>query len=343
MHKGVREMDGRTDGILDSLREDMRSMFKPRMLAVGLGVAGMLWLGSGVYIVGPGEQGVVRRFGKEYALTGPGLRYHLPRPIESRDVVDVARVRRAEIGFRTQLGRAQVVEEESLMLTGDENIVAGQLFVQYVIKDPATFLFQTRDPEQILGTAAEVALRSAVGRNTIDFTMTDGRFQVQEQLKEQLQRLLDEYQTGLLVTEARLLEVDPPQAVKDAFHDVVRAWEDRERLIQEARGFAEDILPRSRGETVEIVRKAEAYKEQRVIRAQGEAKRFLEVAAAYAQSPVVTRERLYLEVMERILPNAEKIVLPSQSAGSVLPWLPLRKPHTPATTSTPSQVKGVAP
>jgi membrane protease subunit HflK len=319
-------------------------MLKPRMILAAVAAAVMLWLGSGVYIVGPGEQGVVRRFGKEYAITGPGLRYHLPRPIESRDVVDVARVRRAEIGFRTEeSGRARVKEEESLMLTGDENIVSTQLFVQYVIKEPAAFVFRVRDPEQVLRTAAEVTLRSAVGRNTIDFTMTDGRFQVQEQIKQHLQQLLDAYQTGILVTEARLLEVDPPQAVQDAFHDVVRAWEDRERLIQEARGFTEDIVPRSRGEAAEVIRKAEGYKEQRVIRAQGEAKRFLEVAAAYAASPVVTRERLYLEALERILPGVEKIVLPAQAAGTILPWLPLRSLQTPAPASPTAQPKGATP
>ena len=250
--------------------------------------------------------------------------------------MNVAGVRRAEIGFRSEGGQTRVIDEESLMLTGDENIVAGQLFVQYVIKDPSVFLFRARDPEQILTTAAEVALRNVVGRNTIDFTMTDGRFQVQEQTKEQLQRLLDDYQTGLLATEVRLLVVDPPLDVKDAFHDVVRAWEDRERLIQEARGFAEDVLPRSRGEAAEVVRKAEGYKEQRMIRSQGEAKRFLDVRESYEKSPTVTRERLYLEMMERILPHAEKVILPSQSTGSVLPWLPLKKmqaPHeAPATT-----------
>jgi membrane protease subunit HflK len=225
------------------------------------------------------------------------------------------------------------------MLTGDENIVAGQLFVQYVIKDPASYLFRARDPEQMLMTAGEVALRNIVGRNTIDFTMTEGRFQLQEQVKEQLQRLLDDYQTGLLVTEARLLVVDPPSEVKDAFHDVVRAWEDRERLIQEARGFAEDVLPRSRGEAAEIVRKAEGYKEQRIIRSQGEAKRFLDVRESYEKSPAVTRERLYLEMMERILPHAEKVILPTQTSGSVLPWLPLRKTQAHSETSILSTPK----
>lgn len=328
---------------LGSLISEMEGLFKtlsrPPVLWAFVGVGLVLWLASGVYVVGPGEQGIVRQFGKMYSQTGPGLNYHLPSPIQSRNVVNVAGVRRAEIGFRSDAGQTRVVEEESLMLTGDENIVAGQLFVQYVIKDPSAYLFRARDPEQMLMTAGEVALRNIVGRNTIDFTMTEGRFQLQEQVKEQLQRLLDDYQTGLMVTETRLLVVDPPSQVKDAFHDVVRAWEDRERLIQEARGFAEDVLPRSRGEAAEIVRKAEGYKEQRIIRSQGEAKRFLDVWKSYEKSPTVTRERLYLEMMDRILPHAEKIVLPTQSTGSVLPWLPLRKTQTHPETSTPSTPK----
>ena len=323
------EFDGGASSAAGSFIRDLQDLFKavlrPPMLLAIVGIGLVLWLASGIYMVGPGEQGVVRQFGKMHSQTGPGLQYHLPQPIQSRDVVNVAGVRRAEIGFRSTGEHVRVVEEESLMLTGDENIVAGQLFVQYVIKDPATFLFRSREPEQILMTATEVALRNVVGRNTIDFTMTEGRPQVQEQTKEQLQRFLDEYQTGLLATEVRLLVVDPPLDVKDAFHDVVRAWEDRERLIQEARGFAEDVLPRSRGEAAEIVRKAEAYKEQRIIRSQGEAKGFQDVRESYEKASTVTRERLYLETMERILPRTEKVILPSQSTSSVLPWLPLKK------------------
>lgn len=322
---------------ISDLQGLLKTLLRPPVLLAIVGIGLVLWLASGIYVVGPGEQGIVRQFGKMHSQTGPGLQYHLPPPIQSRDVVNVAGVRRAEIGFRSDAGRTTVVAEESLMLTGDENIVAGQLFVQYVIKDPAAYLFRARDPEQMLMTAGEVALRNIVGRNTIDFTMTEGRFQLQEQVKEQLQRLLDDYQTGLLVTEARLLVVDPPSEVKDAFHDVVRAWEDRERLIQEARGFAEDVLPRSRGEAAEIVRKAEGYKEQRIIRSQGEAKRFLDVRESYEKSPTVTRERLYLEMMERILPHAEKVILPTQSSGSVLPWLPLRKTQAyPETSMSPT-------
>lgn len=285
-----------------------------------------LWAASGIYMVGPGEEGVIRQFGKEVDRTPPGLRYRLPWPIQTHDVVQMARVRRAEIGFRTDAGgRIRPEPKESLMLTGDENIVDAQLFVQYVVKDPSQFLFRVRDPEMTLKTAAEVALRSVVGRNTIDYTMTEGRVVVQDEIKKYLQTLLDEYQTGLMVTEARLLVVDPPDEVKDAFHDVVRAWEDRERLMREAEGYREDVIPKARGEAAKMVRVAEAYKEQRVIKAQGDAAKFLDVLKAYKKAKEVTRERLYLETLEKILPGKEKYILPPAGKDSVLKWLPLKE------------------
>jgi membrane protease subunit HflK len=155
--------------------------------------------------------------------------------------------------------------------------------------------------------------------------MTEGRVVVQDEIKKYLQTLLDEYQTGLMVTEARLLVVDPPEEVKDAFHDVVRAWEDRERLMREAEGYREDIIPKARGEVAQMVRSAEAYKEQRVIRAQGDATKFLEVLKAYRKAKDVTRERLYLETLERILPGKEKYILPPEGKDSVIKWLPLKE------------------
>lgn len=285
-----------------------------------------LWVASGIYMVGPGEEGVIRQFGKEVDRTPPGLRYRLPWPIQTHDVVQVAKVRRAEVGFRTDaMGRVRPEPKESLMLTGDENIVDAQLFVQYVVKDPSQFLFRVRDPEMTLKTAAEVALRSVVGRNTIDYTMTEGRVVVQDEIKKYLQTLLDDYQTGLMVTEARLLVVDPPDEVKDAFHDVVRAWEDRERLMREAEGYREDLIPKARGEAARMVREAEAYREQRVIRAQGDAAKFLDVLKAYQKAKEVTRERLYLETLEKILPGKEKYILPPAGKDTVLKWLPLKE------------------
>jgi membrane protease subunit HflK len=281
-----------------------------------------LWLLTGIYMVGPGEEGVVLTFGRLTGQTEPGLHYRLPAPIQSSYVVDTARVRTAEIGYRTDGSNQSVVLEEAQMLTGDENMVVVQLFIQYLVNDPVAYLFHVRDADAVLKASAEIALRSTVGQNTIDFTMTEGRVQAQDQVKGQLQALLDEYRTGLLVTEARLLAVDPPTDVRDAFHDVVRAFEDRERLVKEAEGYAEQVVPSARGEAAQMVLEAEAYREQRLIRAEGDAARFLTLLAEYLKAPEVMRERLYLESIERVLSGANIFVLETGQSG-VLPFLPL--------------------
>lgn len=318
------------DEIALRVQERIRRWGGKRILLIFIGIILVIWLATGIYIVGPGEEGVIRQFGKEVDRTAPGLRYRFPWPIQTHDVVHLTKVRRAEVGFRTDpaTGKTRPEPRESLMLTGDENIVDAQLFVQYVVKDPSQFLFRVRNAELVLKTSSEVALRSVVGRNTIDFTMTEGRVVVQDEIKRYLQTLLDEYQTGLMVTEARLLVVDPPEEVKDAFHDVVRAWEDRERLVREAEGYREDIIPKARGESAQMVRSAEAYKEQRVIRARGDAQKFLDVLKAYRKAKEVTRERLYLETLDRILIGKEKYILPPEGKDSVLKWLPLKEAIT---------------
>jgi len=285
-------------------------------------VAILVYLLYGFYIVGQGEKGVVLLFGEVWSLTDPGLRYCLPPPFMNSITVDVARVRRAEIGFRSDGSRTRWVQPESLMLTGDENMVDLQLFVQYVVQDPVKFLFGARDPEAALRTSAEVALRGVVGENTIDYTMTKGRNEIQDKVATYLQKLLELYNTGLLVTQARLLVVDAPAQVQEAFHDVVRAWEDRERLIREAEGYREDIVPKARGEGKREVLQAEAYKAQRVIKSKGDAQRFSQVLAEYAKAPKVTRERLYLESVEKFLPGTRKIVTEGGDSR-VLPLLPL--------------------
>lgn len=310
-------------------QQQLRRWTSGRRLTPLFIVAAAIWLASGIYVVGPGEVGVVLRFGREVGQTEPGLHYRLPWPIQTHFVVDVRSVRSAEIGYRSApgvpavgAGRVQRVPAEALMLTGDENIVEVQLFVQYVVQDPSQFLFRARDPEGTLRAAAEVALRGVVGRNTIDYTMTEGRVDVQDQVRDYLQDLLDAYETGLLATEVRLLAVDAPDQVRPAFHDVVRAWEDRERLIQEAEGYREDVVPRARGEAQQMIREAEAYRQQRVLRAQGDAERFLALLSEYRAAPDVTRDRLYLETVERVLPGTQKFVLDAQGSG-VLPLLPL--------------------
>lgn len=303
------------------------------------GVA-LLWLASGLYVVGPGERGVVLLFGRVAGQTDSGLRYRLPAPIQEHRIVDVSTVRRVEVGFRADQIGTRSVPDESLMLTGDENIVDVQLFVQYLVQDPVKFLFGARLPELALHSSAEVALRAAVGENTIDNTMTDGRVEVQDRVKKQLQELLDLYGTGLLITEARLLVVDPPKEVKEAFHDVVRAWEDRERLIKEAEGYAEGVIPKARGEAVQMLQAAEAYREQRLIRARGDADRFVRVLSEYRKAEAVTRDRLYLETIERVLPKTRTFVLDSRAEGSgVVPLLPLTE-FFPARAGAASGPKG---
>jgi membrane protease subunit HflK len=300
--------------------------FGRRRIVIGaLAAVALLWLASGLYVVGPGERAVVLLFGRVVGQSESGLGYRLPAPFQQHRIVDIASVRRAEIGFRAERSGSRSVPSEALMLTGDENIVDVQLFVQYLVRDPVKFLFGARQPERALHSATEVALRAAVGQNTIDYTMTDGRVEVQDRVKTQLQELLDLYGTGLHVTEARLLVVDPPKEVKEAFHDVVRAWEDRERLIKEAEGYAEGVIPKARGEAVQMLQAAEAYKEQRVIRARGDADRFLRVLGEYRKAQAVTRDRLYLEMIDRVLPKTRTVVVDGRTdGGGVVPLLPLR-------------------
>jgi modulator of FtsH protease HflK len=306
--------------------DDVKNMFNRFLGGMGTWIVvivlAALYLSSGFYIVGPGEKGVVLLFGKVHTISEPGLRYRLPKPFMTHMIVDVSRVRRAEIGFRSDGNRTRPVAAESLMLTGDENIVDVQLFIQYMVQDPVKFLFGCDMPEKTLQQSAEVALRGAVGENSIDHTMTTGRMEVQKRVEVALQRLLDLYNTGLLATQARLLVVDPPAQVQEAFHDVVRAWEDRERLIKEAEGFQEDIIPKARGQAQQEIQQAEGYKGQRVIRAKGDAERFNRILIEYSKYPNVTRERLYLEGVEQFLPPTKKFVVES-SSGGVVPLLPL--------------------
>ena len=286
----------------------------------------VLWLATGLYMVGPGEQGVERRFGKHVATTDPGLNYRLPWPIMTADAVDVSSIRRTEIGFRSMpQGRSQPILAESLMLTKDENIVDVQVIVQYRIKDPAEYLFKVQDPENVLTTSVEVALRSTVGRMYIDEVITERRAEVQAETKLFLERLLDIYKTGIHVTDVRLQVADAPLQVRDAFHEVVRAREDRERLVNEAEAYMEDILPRARGVGRRIEEESVAYREERVRRSRGDASRFIQVLAEYQQAPEVTRERLHIEAMERVLASAPKVLIGNNDAAKgVLPLLPLR-------------------
>lgn len=322
-----------------TLKDLLRPIERPvRMLWLPiLAVALLIWIGSGFYIVGPGEVGVVRQFGKYVSTTPPGPNYHLPWPIQTAVVVNMEAIRRAEIGYVT-LEKAKVnrVAEESLMLTGDENIVEAQVQVQYRVKDAPQFVFKVRDPEFALKAAAEVAIRGVMGNTAIDDALTVGRPIVESQTKEFLQRLLDSYETGLHVVEVKLLVVDPPDEVKDAFHEVVRAFEDRERLVKEAEGYREDVLPKARGDAQKEILAAEAYKEQRTLRSQGDADRFLKVLGEYKKAEQVTRKRLYLETVEKVLKPTRKYIIDGQAGGNnLLQFLPIGGGEAPAETPRP--------
>ena len=219
--------------------------------------------------MGPGEQAVIRTFGRETGKAGPGLHFSFPL-IQRRDVVNVEQVRRVEVGFRGQ----QRMPDEALMLTGDENIVEAQIIVQYRVSDTSKYLFRLKDPDETLRATAEVALRSMVGQTQIDELLTTGRERVQDEARAWLQKLMNDYQSGITVTELKLQTVDAPAQVREAFHDVVRAREEKEKLINEARGYQADVIPRAKGEAEKLQREAEAYREQRILRANGDANRF---------------------------------------------------------------------
>jgi membrane protease subunit HflK len=295
-------------------------------------VVAAIWFLSGVYIVRPDEQGVVRRFGRVVSVTEPGPHYHWPWPIAVVDKVKVKQVRRIEVGFRTvssgSPARYRFMPEESLMLTGDEQIVDAQIIVQYQVQDPAKFLFNVRDieePQGALTDAAEVALRQVVGKRPIDDVLITQKLQIEIDVRELLQGIIDRYDSGIKVKEVKLQTVRPPEEVAAAFNDVVSAKEDKDRLFKEAEGYREDVLPKARGQAQRIIREAEAYKAERTKRAEGDADKFLAVLKEYNKAKDVTRKRLYLETMERILPGIRKFVIDPEVGGNLLQLLPLEK------------------
>jgi len=296
-----------------------------------IGIAA-IWLLTGIYIVDPGEMGVVRRFGKMTKTTGPGPHYRIPWPVEQVNVEKVEQIRSLELGYRTYdpgpPARIRPYPLESLMITGDENLVNILVVVQYRISDLPAFLFRVWDPERrpdlrTLMDAAETALRGVAGSMKIDDILTVGRAQVQDLTKIHLQELMDQYGTGLLITAVKLQAVEPPDPVQASFKDVVSAKEDRERIINEAQAYKEDLLPKARGEAEQMLRAAEAYKETRVRGAQGDAARFLSMLREYRLAKDVTRRRLYLETMQEVLARVNKVVVSGDVAGKTLPLLPL--------------------
>ena len=289
----------------------------------------LLWLATGVYIVGPDEVGVVRTFGKFTRVVQSGLNWKFPAPIETVDTPKVTEVKRIEIGFRTlKNGQYRSVEKESLMLTGDENIVDAEMIVQYKIKDPVAYLFRIVGPELTVREAAEASLRTVVGRNKIDETLTTGKFTIQEETKTQLQSVLDNYNSGIHVVAVQLQDVSPPKEVIGAFKDVASAKEDKNRMINQAEGYRNDVIPKARGEAEAMIRDAEGFKESRVKRAEGDATKFTTILKEYRKAKSITEKRLYLETMEKVLPDIEKIIVPDKDSGNMLNLLNLNTGKT---------------
>ncbi len=293
-------------------------------------VAFLIWMGSGFFTVQPGEEAALRRLGRFESIQGTGLHWWWPTPIGARDIVKVDERRQLEVGVR---GDTPFLNE-SLMITGDPdeagqpgeapNIVDVQLLVQYDIKSLEEYLYRAVDPAgQSIKDATETALRQVIGSRPIDDVLTDKKEDIQAETKILLQGLLDDYQTGINILEVKLLNVFAPEQVRDAFDDVVRAKEDKARIINLADAYKEDILPRARGQAARLVEAAEAYKQERVAIAEGQAQRFLSVLFEYEKAPDVTRQRLYLEAMEEILPGITKYIISEKSGGGLLELLPL--------------------
>lgn len=305
----------------------------PNGLLIGGGLLAVLviWLLSGIYIVNPGEEGVVLRFGKYDRTVGPGPHYALPAPIEKVYKPQVSRVLRSEVGYRSagesrtyQKGQVRPIPAEASMLTGDENIINVQFSVQYRIADPVAYLFNIHEPDMLVRSAAEAAMREVIGNSYVDAALTDGKLQIQADTTRLLQNILDRYDTGLQVIAVQLQDVHPPDEVRDAFKDVASAREDKIRIINEAEAYRNELIPRARGEAAAIGNKAEAYRATRIQNAEGEAARFNALSAEHARSPKVMEHRLYYETLEDLLRNArEKVLLDGKSPERILPYLPL--------------------
>ncbi len=283
----------------------------------------LVW--QGAFIVAPDEEGVVKRFGDVVRTVGPGPHLKIPF-VETVLQPKVAKVHRIEVGFRTdRQGRQQMLPREALMLTGDMNIIGVEFIVQYRIKNAREYLFNVADIEDTIEKAAEASMREVIGRNKIDEALTTGKAQIQEDTHQLLQGILDQYQAGVSVQAVQLQDVNPPEAVVAAFKDVASAKEDREKLINQSQSYRNDIIPKAKGEAAQMVNQAKGYAQARLTRAEGEANRFVKLLKEYNLAKDVISRRIYIETMEEILPNVEKIIIDGKGADRLLPFLPLER------------------
>jgi membrane protease subunit HflK len=297
-----------------------------RQIGGGLGMLAALvlvvWLASGFYTVDEKQRGVVFTFGKQTDLSSPGLRWRLPYPIQSHEIVNLSQVRTVEVGYRNTV-KTKVLKE-SLMLTDDENIIDIQFAVQYTLKDPLAYLFNNKKPDETVLQAAETAFREVVGSSKMDFVLYEGREQVAIAAQKQIQDILDRYKTGIAISRVTMQNAQPPEQVQAAFDDAVKAKQDLERQKSEGQAYFNDVVPKARGAASRLQEEAQGYRQRVLANAEGEASRFNQVLAEYSKAPQVMRDRMYIETVQQILSSTSKILLDAKGGGNLL-YLPLDK------------------
>ena len=303
---------------------------RPPRRGLALGGAGLLialvllvWFASGFYIVDEGRRGVVTRFGKFTETTQPGPRWHLPYPIEAVELVDFSQVRTIEIGYRNSTANRNA--KEATMLTEDENIIDIQFAVQYNLNSAEAFVFNNRKPEEMVKFVAESAIREIVGKSKMDFALYEGREQIAQRTRDLMQRSMDLYKTGVFIQKVTLQSVQPPDKVQAAFDDAVKAAQDRVRLVNEGQAYANDVVPRARGMASRLLEEANGYNTEVTQRAEGDASRFKSILVEYTRAPGVTRDRLYLDMMQSVLTNSSKVVIDQKAGSGNLLYMPLDK------------------
>jgi len=321
-----RNVNRRVNELFGRREPDEGDVGKPPRSSFPLGGAGLLillvlvvWLASGFYIVDEGRRGVVTRFGKYTETTQPGPRWHLPFPVEAVDVIDFSRIKTVEIHGNTPASRSA---RGLLLLTDDENITDALFAVQYRLKDAKDYVFSTKNPDDVLVQVASTAISEVVGRSQMDFALYEGRGEIAKKTETLMQEMLDRYGTGIQIQSVSLLDSQPPEQVRPAFDDAVKAKQDLERQKNEGQAYANDVVPRARGLASRLLQEADGYNTQVIQEAEGNASRFRQILVEYNKAPTVTRERLYLDMMQSVLGNTSKVLL-DQKGGNSLLYLPL--------------------
>jgi membrane protease subunit HflK len=287
-----------------------------------VGLVLVVWLASGFYIVDASQRGIVLTFGKYSQTTDPGLRWRLPYPVQSHEIVNISQVRTIEVGYRNNV-KSKVLRE-ALMLTDDENIVDIQFAVQYTIKDPEDYLFNVRRPDETVLQVAESSFREIVGKSSMDFVLYEGREEIASRAEKLMQEILDRYKTGVLVTKVTMQNAQPPEQVQAAFDDAVKAKQDLERAKNEGQAYYNDVVPKARGTASRLTEEASGYRQRVVAYAEGDASRFRQILTEYNKAPAVTRERMYLETVQQIMTSTSKVMIDAKTGGNLL-FLPLDK------------------